>query len=170
MPRATVRAAIEAYFTAGIGTIPSLSTVFAHPPKITSEGDFYQGESPGIEDGAVIYLHLGPHDERRIAIAGANGGRKARVYPLVLICYLRHKGPDSQDAGAANDAFIDGVTAWIQANRTANSAGVIFQWGEGDQTGGVDLRVEAAMPKPIRQQASQVFTTIDVTCLEILDT
>lgn len=170
MPRATVRQAIANYFTSGIGTIPSLSTVYQHPPKITPEGDFYQGESPGIEDGAVIYLHLGPHDERRIAIGGPTSGRKARMYPVVLICYLRHKGAKSQDAGAANDAFIDGVTAWIQKNRTANSAGVIFQWGEGDQTGGVDIRVEAAMPKGIRQQASQVFTTVDVTCLEILNT
>lgn len=170
MPRATVRAAIAAYLEAGIGTIPLLSTVYAHPPKLTREGDFVTGEAPGTASGALIYIHLIDHDERRIAIGGPTSGRKARPYSVGLICVLLSKKAQTQDVGADNDSFIDGLTAWIQANRTANSNGAVFQWGEGDGSGTVDLKVEAGMPKTFRQQGSLVWTTVDVTALEILIT
>ncbi len=171
MGRATVRAAIVDYLQQGAtgGNIPSLSTVFAHPAKFTTEGDFYDGQGPGIDDGAVIYVYLREQDERRIAIGGPHSGWKARPYTVVLICVLRHKGPDAQDADAANDAFIDGLVSWIEADRTASSTAV-FQWGEGDDVGGVDIHVEAGMPKPIRQQTTQVFTTVEVTALELVNT
>jgi hypothetical protein len=172
MPRATVRAAIEAYLQAGItgGDIPFLSTVYAHPPKLTREGDFVAGEAPGTATGAVIYIHLVSHNERRIAIGGAHSGRKARPYDVGLICLLLSKKTDTQQVGADNDSFIDGLTGWIQANRTANSGGPVFQWGEGDGPGTVDLKVEAGMPKTLRGQGSLVWTTVDVTALEILIT
>lgn len=172
MPRATVRAAIQAYLQSGItgANIPFLSTVYAHPPKLTREGDFATGEAPGTASGAVIYIHLIEHNERRIAIGGPTSGRKARPYQVGLICVLLSKKSDTQLVGADNDTFIDGLTGWIQANRTANSGGAVFQWGEGDGPGTVDMKVEAGMPRPLRQQGSMVWTTVDVTALEILVT
>lgn len=175
MPRATVRAAITAYLQSGIaaGAIPSLSKVFGHPPALTPEGDFYANQGPGFASGAAIYLHLITHDERRIAIGGATSGRKSRPYHVGLICVLRSTKPDTQIVGADNDLFLDGVTGWIQANRTAGvqEGSTFFQWGEGDEgPGSIDLVVKAGMPKKIRGQSSQVFSTIDVTALEILIT
>jgi len=169
MPRATVRAAIAAYLEAGIQAqqIPSLSTVFPHPPKFTKETDFTADDDPGAGVGAVVYIHLVDQEEHRVSTGGPTAGDKIRTYTCGLICVLRSKQPTTQDAGAENDAFLDGLTGWIEANRTANSP-AIFQWGEGDMAGGTDIVVKAGMPRPLRQQMSQVFTTIEVTVLEML--
>jgi hypothetical protein len=56
---------------------------------------------------------------------------------------------------------------WIEADRTANSSGAIFQWGEGDRSGQFDIDIKAGMPKTIRQQTSQVFSTVDIMALEL---
>lgn len=169
MGRAAVRTAIADYLTSGIGTIPSLSKVYAHPPKITPEGEFFSGETTGVESGAVVYVHLATQSERRIAIGGPTSGRKARPYEVYLICFLRSVNPDAEVAGAANDDFLDGLTSWIEANRTANSS-AIFQWGEGDKVGEPDVIVKSNTPRPLRQQMTQVFSTVEVLALEILDT
>lgn len=170
MGRAAVRAAIVARLEAGIGTIPSLSKVFAHPPKFTPEGDFYAGEAPGVASGAVIYVHLLPHNERQLTIGAPPIGKKMRQYQIGLICYLRWKGKQAQTAGVKNDEFLDGLTEWIQATQTAGTTGAVFQWGEGNENeaGSLDIVVKAGMPKPLRQEATQVFTTVEVMALEIL--
>lgn len=170
--RTVVRAAIVSYLQSGItaGAIPSLSTVFAHPPKFTQQGDFQRGEDPGIQNGAVCYVHLLEQNERQLTIGPYPQSRKARYWHVGLICVLFSASVTTQEAGDANDTFIDGMVAWIEANRTANSD-QIFQWGEGEMSpaGGLDIDVKAGMPKPLRQQGSIVFTTIDTTAMSIIN-
>ena len=169
MPRATVRAAVAAYLDSQ--NITYLSTVEPHPPKFTKEWEILDRGPAGDGVGAVIYLHLAEQLEHRVALGGAHGGDKMRVYTLAMICWLRAALPDTRDVGAANDEFLDSLTAAIQADRTANTDGdPIFQWGEGDTTDGVDIRVSAEMPRPLRQQMSQVFSTVEVSVVEFINT
>lgn len=172
MSRATVRAAIATYLTKGAanGTIVYLSTVFQHPPKFTKETTFTTDDTPGTAEGAVIYLHLVDQHEYREAIGGPHSGKKMRVYLCGLICVLRSKKSESQTAGFANDDFLDSLTAYIEATRNAGDPSAIFQWGEGTTAGGNDIVVKAGMPRPIRQQMAQVFTTVEVIVLEELTT
>lgn len=162
MPRATIRAGIVDYLQAA--SITGLGSVFAHPPKQTGEGEF-QADQTG--SGAVIYVHLAGQEERRIATGGPTDGMKLRAYEVALICVFRSKLADTEAVGAANDQFLDSLTAAVQANRTPTA---VWQWGEGDTFGAPDVRVEAGMPRPIRQQASQVWSICTVTALELLPT
>lgn len=162
MPRATVRAGIVAYLQAA--NVTTLGSVFAHPPKRTAEGEFVTAGGPS---GAVIYVHLSRHQEQRIEAGGPNAGMKMRLYEVSLICVFRSKLADTQQVGAANDAFLDSLTAAIQSNRVPQG---VWQWGEGDTFGAPDIAVDADMPKPIRQQASQVWSIVTVTAVEMLDT
>lgn len=162
MPRATIRAAIASYLTGA--NITGLGSVFQHPPKQTGEGDFV---TPGSPSGAVIYVHLAAQEERRIAAGGPTSGMKMRAYEVALICVYRSKLSDTEQVGAGNDTFLDSLTAAIQANRTPTA---VWQWGEGDTFGAPDVRVEAGMPRPIRQQAAQVWSIVTVTALELLET
>ena len=160
-----------------------MGTVFAHPPKLTSQADLYTLRAPGDPDGCVIYLYIADQAEYRISLGGAHSGRKGRVYSLSLICYFHYKGQDSEAADAANDLFIDSLTAWIESDRNCGTAavseggdgsGVIFSWGEGPNAeaipGGKDIRVHTAFPKDFRGQGTQVFNIVDVAVIEILQT
>lgn len=164
MGRAAVRQAVADYLTtAGVA---GLGTVYAHPPKFTSEGDFVSTNDPGHTSGAVIYLHLRRQEERRIAVGGATSGIKLRAYSVGMICVFRSKTADTQSVGAENDAFLDSLVEAILANRNAGAPGTVFQWGEGDDFGEPDVHVDAEMPRPLRNQASQVFSVVEVTALE----
>ena len=170
MGRASVRSAIQAYLDPSFSHITNLGQVFAHPPKFTTEGDFVQGSDPGHSTGAVIYIHFPSQSETPVTIGPVGSSLKNRIFHVGLICVLRYKGNDSQEAGAQNDAFIDSLVEWIEANRTANSSSnqnPIFQWGEGDRSGQFDIDVKAGMPKTIRQQTSQVFSTVDLMAMEL---
>jgi hypothetical protein len=186
MPRQEVRQKIQAYLERGLseGAILSAGTVFPHPPKLTKQSDLYALSSPGTPDGAVIFMYLGEQMEWRVGMQGQHGGKKARVYTLNLITYFIWKGDDAEDADAANDAFVDSLTAWIEADRNAGTeavslggdgSGVIFSWGEGPDPQAIgepekDIKVHTAFPKDFRGQAVQIFNLFDVAVIELLTT
>lgn len=186
MSRTAVRSAIATYLLNGgingTGQIQYLTQVFAHPPKLTQQGDFVQGEDPGLGTGAVIYIHLRESAQRRISGGPAarpptlgdpnpsTPASKSKLYELGLICVLRSQKRTTQEAGADNDLFLDTLEEWILRDRTADSNGVIFQWGEGDQFGATDVHVKAGMPRAMKTGTTQVFSTIDITVMEILHT
>jgi hypothetical protein len=165
--RASLRAAIATYVQAGIdtATITGLATFFPHPPKITPEGDFVvASEDPGNSMGTVVYLYLGPVKHKRLGTGGPTSGIKAALYPATFICFTRSASDKSQDCGAANDAFIDSMRAYIEANRTADSAGVVWQWGEGEAFGQEDIEEDFTMPRRLRGKLglTQVWGTLTV--------
>lgn len=184
MPRIEVIDALTSYLQAGAanGSVPSVGTVFPYPPKITKESALYEATQPGDADGAVIYLYLSGQSEVRISSAGQHGGRKGRAYKLSLICYFRWKGPESEAAGRSANEFLDGLTAYIEADRNAgtqavslggNGTGIIFSWGEGTDPSsllGPDILVNSMMPRTVRGQMTQVFSIVEVGVIEILDT
>ena len=168
MSRATVRSAIQSYLqSAGIN---HLTKVNAHPPKVTSGGEFYASQDPGHDSGAVLFLHLAQQYESREAVGGPTSGQKFRYYTCAIICVFRSKKPKTEDVGADNDEFLDSLVTAIEADRNAGNRAVIWQWGEGSLLYGDDIKVRAEMPRPIRLQISQVFSVCEVTVIESLST
>lgn len=170
MPRTEIRSAVTDYLTDGVGTVPSLSTVYGHPPKLVNETDFYSAELPGTSTGAIIFIYLGPHDSQRVAVGGPHSGKKFRTYPLGLMCYLLSMKTEAQDAGVDNDAFLDGLQAWIEADRTADSAGVVFEWGEGGENRSPDILTHSMLPRIRNGGAVTIFTSVEVTVRELATT
>lgn len=169
MSRTTVRNAVANYLS-GAG-ITGLSTVFAYPPKLTPEGDFYQGSAPDHKSGAVVYVWINTQREQRIALGGFTNGRKMVSYEFVLDCYFRSTTPKAEDAMAENDAFIDSLIGEIRANRIANAPGVIFQWGEGGHNGGNDIEAVSYYPKMLGAagSVSQIYSEVRIQVLEEID-
>jgi hypothetical protein len=176
-----MRAALATYLQKGVSeqSIPYLSTVFPHFPKFTPEPEMYSAYIAGIGTGVVIYLHIDGHSEARIAEGGTHSGRKFRSYAFEMRCYLKSTKPKTEEASADNDTFIDGLTAWIQADRNLGTApgttgyvpvGAVFQAGEGGQRGGEDLRVTSLIPVPIDLETTVMYSQVDITVCEVLVT
>ena len=165
---------IVTYLNDGIaaGQIPGLAKVFDFPPSITNEGDFTVAtQDPQHKLGTVLYLFLQRPSRARVSVGGQNSGIKKVVYELTLICFTRSNNRNKQMVGRQAQAFIDAITAYIEANRTANSSHSsqpIFQWGEGDTLGAVDLEARPLLPRQTKMGVAQVFTTIQVKVLEFL--
>jgi hypothetical protein len=195
MGRTSTRQAVQAYLEAGsqagpTAAVPFLSTVYAHPPKLVNESDFYSAEIPGTGTGGIIFIYIGNTDRRRIGPAARNtdtgeyvGVGKWVEYDYALMCYLRTTKLEAEDAGEDNDAFLDGLIAWIEADRNLGTApgqgpsgvvpstpGAIFQAGEGSETWTPDLRVHSLLPKANRMGTLTVFTSVAMKVIEIART
>jgi len=168
--RASLRAAIVSYLETGIASnaIEGLATVYAHPPKITPEGDFVvASEDPGSSMGTVVYVYIGPAKHKRLGTGGPTSGIKAALYPVTFICFTRSATAQSQECGETNDTFVDSFRAYIEANRTAGTApgsGAVWQWGEGEAFGQEDIEEDFTMPRLLRGKMglTQVWGTITV--------
>ena len=165
--RAEVRTALEAFFNARIGTngaIPTLGTVFGFPEKFMDEQEMFASVQPGVQDGAFLFIHLLHSFDKRDALGGPTSGKKWVQYDCVLTVVFRSMKPSSIDAGTDNEAMIDAIVAQIRANRTVDTSGTIFQWGEGSDRGGQDIEVESFYPQSLHASASstQILTTIKV--------
>lgn len=171
MSRATVRETITTYLEAkgADGTIPFLVNVFGFPAKVTSEQELYP-QDPGIQVGANIFVYLPTNRDRRVALGGAHGGRKVVEFEVMLRCFMLSQQPLSQDAGADNEAFLDGLDTAIRADRNAGNASQVFQWAEGTTTGGQDLEVTSYFPQSVNglQGATLTLSDVRVTALEII--
>jgi hypothetical protein len=191
VPRATIRASVANYLQQGsdafTGEIPFLSNVYPHFPKYTPEPELFSANLSGTATGVVIYLYIESHSEERHSSAGTHGGRKWRTYQFVLMCYLKSTKQEAEAASCDNDTFTDGLTAWIQADRNLGTApgttgyvpsnavgpsatGYIFQAGEGGRRGGDDLRVHSQIPLPLDDATTAIYTGVDLTVCEILNT
>lgn len=180
--RQFVRQAIADYLTKGIdqGSIEFLSTVYQHAPKLANENDFYSAQIPGTGSGAVIFIFIGPTTRQRTspgarAANNTYGGWKWIEYQIGLMCYLRSVKPEAEEAGQDNDAFLDSLIDWIQADRNLGTApetvltgaavplGAIFQAGEGGLTPGqTDLTVHSLLPKVNKMATLTTFTSVDM--------
>ena len=157
-----------ATYLGGAG-IPFLTSenVFPYPAKFTPEGDFYAGEDPGTQSGAMIFMRIENQRERRIELRGATGGGKMITYNLALTILFRSSKKKSQDAGKDNDDFLDALLDAIRASKTAGTDdGTVFSWGEGEMAGGDDMALDVYYPRPIDNQITQVNSKLVVTCLQ----
>jgi hypothetical protein len=146
--RVSVTAAIQTYLqNAGI---TYLSNVYAYPAKFTPEGDFFDGEDPGTQSGALIFMRLANQHDVRMSLQGLPAGGKMTYYDLELTIIFRSMKPLSQDAGLDNDTFLDSLLEAIRASKTAGTTdGTVWQWGEGSTRGGSDLELEVFYPRPL---------------------
>jgi len=145
--RVAVTSAIQNYLQNS--GITYLSNVYAYPAKFTPEGDFFDGEDPGTQSGALIYMRLANQHDVRVSLQGLPSGGKMTYYTLELTCIFRSQKPKSEDAGLDNDTFLDSLLEAIRASKTAGTTGVIWQWGEGSTRGGQDLDLEVFYPRPL---------------------
>ena len=163
MSRQTVRSAIASFFTPA--TVTNLAAIHAYPAKVTNEGEFVLPSGSGW--GAVVFVQLGPQKEKRIALGGPASGIKWRTYQAILICIYRSSDPKSEDVGLACDQFLDSVVARLQSDRKIGST-VVFQAGEGNETGGDDIEVDASLPRTLHGGVTQVFATVRFQVAEML--
>ncbi len=171
MGRYEVRNAIATYLSNGItaNSIPYLNKVYPYPPKVTPQTDMLPLTIAGQDSGAVCYIHLISQDEKRIAVGGLHNGRKWREYNVGIVVYQYGVNTQSEVIGQENDTLLDALVSYILADRNAGNASVIFQWGEGTDTGGDDIHVSAGMPVVFNQQGAYVFSTIELMAVEIID-
>lgn len=180
MSRATVRQQITAFLDPG--EIDFLGQTIPYAPQVTAEGQWYSGQAtttPSNGSGALIFVHLAvPQQEKLIGLKGL----KWRQYTVRLLCYFRSVNQQAEVAGADNDTFLDALTARIQSDPnfgTAPSAqgtditpGMIFQAGLGGENLGsdFDIRVESDVPRLLDAQQTEIFSTCDFECCEVLYT
>ena len=171
MSRATVRSAITSYLENA--NVEYLTSVKPFPPKLTLEGEFYSGADPNHTSGCIIFLWIESERENRIALGGAHNGRKVVEYSFIMDCYFRSVEPQSEDAAAQNEAFLDSLIAAIRADRNAGAPGVVFVWGEGPhpQGNGPDIEVTSYYPRNLKagSQLTQTYSNIRVMVLEEID-
>jgi len=166
--RTTVRSAIASYLESA--NVTYLSTVKPFPAKFTPEMEFYEGEDPGVQSGAIVYLYIEQETEHRIALGGAHGGQKVVEYVFHLDCFFRSTKRKTEDVGADNETFLDSLLSAIRADRNAGNPSVVFQWGEGVLPGSADLEVTSYYPRTLNGAGSttQVFSSVRVSVVEIL--
>ena len=174
MSRTTVREQFINYLN-GAG-ITYLSEVKNFPAKFTPEGEFYEGQDPGHQQGCIVYPYIENQSEKRIELTGATGGGKEITYEVVFTCIFRSNKRKTEDAGVDAETFLDSFTNAIRASKNCGGPAVynqptapIFQWGEGSTSGGTDIEVASYYPRQINGAASvtQVVSTVRVRIIEI---
>ena len=148
MSKQSVTQGVYEYLQPNSSNIPNLGTVYIGLPRVGDEADLFTNSYPGADGGAVIYLFITDQTERRIAMGGAHSGNKFRTYNLGMLIIFKSILQDTWQAQNAFDEFIDSLTEFIQADRTPEiPQSNIFQWGEGTELGGPDIRIDYTMPR-----------------------
>jgi hypothetical protein len=165
--RTTVRNQFVNYLNSA--NITYLSEVKNFPAKFTPEGEFYQGEDPGHQQGCIVFPYIEAQNEKRIELTGATGGGKEITYDVTFTCIFRSNKRKTEDAGVDAETFLDSFCNAIRASKNCGGNGPIFQWGEGSTMGGQDLEVVSYYPRQINGSASvtQVVSTVRVRIIEI---
>ena len=187
MSEAAVNAQIVAYLqansstaTGGNNTIPFLNVVNGYPPKFEPEGTIMANDLPsgspitaGVNSGAIIYLYMKGSDESQIEFRGTNDpGGKMVYYDLDLICVMFSEHSKSEDTGADNTSFVDGLRRAIRNSKNAGGTGPVFSWGQGNQTGSKDIIVKKDLPQQFNGTFGKtyVYTLVSLMVLEDLTT
>lgn len=96
--------------------------------------DFTRDAAAGTKSGALVIVHVGEGQEKRIAVAGAANGLKQVVHSITLHVYVQSMEPYAEDAQDWTYNLKDAIFARIRADPTCNSGGFElggFQIGEG---------------------------------------
>ena len=165
---------VGATFVKGItgdSTIPFLNAIFGFPPKFTPEGDILPSDNPGIGSGVGIFLYIPDSKDQQIEFRGkVDPGGKRVNYELHLICVMFSEKSLSQDAGADNESFTDGLKTAIRASKNCGGVGPVFQWGQGDMQGGQDIIVKSDLPKQMggKQGKTMIYSLAQISVIELL--
>jgi hypothetical protein len=169
MSKTTVTDAVYQYLQPETSGITYLGSVYKALPKIANEADLFTSSYPGQGLGSVIYMFMTNQQEHRIAFGGPHDGRKYRTYDLGLLIVFKSDLRQTEDGQNAFDDFMDSLVEYIQADRNAGNPQVIFQWGEGGETGGPDIRIDYTFPRTLDGGVTLFQAVAHITTCEILD-
>ena len=151
MGRATVRAAIAAYFAPS--QVTGLSTTYRSRPKQIPSTAFKLSANAG--SGAVLVIHLPNDDEKRLTLGPPSAAQKFNVHDVAMELLFQSAKPDSMVAMDDHDALIDALMIRFRADRTLGTGGSpIWQAGEG--TEGIKVELE----KPILSKQSTIVNGV----------
>ena len=176
MPLTEVSNAVYAYLQPANTGIANYGTLYQALPKVANEQDLFTNTYPGLGFGATIYMFFEKQSERRIAFGGLHDGRKFRIYALSLLVCFKSDATETEDGQVAYNAFIDGLTGFIQADRTAGTAtgtgygGEVFQWGEGNEDGGIDIDIDHFIPRTVDAGVTLWQSVAHISTCEIENT
>lgn len=183
MPLSDVSNAIYAYLQPSQSNILNFGTLYQSLPKVANEADLFTNSYPGSGVGATIFMFFTDQHERREALGGQHGGRKMVVYALSLLINFKSDLPATVDGQLAYNKFLDALTTYIRADRNAGTeavalggvgpyagSGVVFQWGEGDILGGVDLEFQHFIPRTINGEVTLFQSLARISVIEFLNT
>jgi hypothetical protein len=162
MSRATVRAAVQAFFAAP--AVAGLNNVYTSFPKRIPGGDFRLNQPSGTKSGAVGVVHLIDEREERIAIGGATSGKKWVHYTVELQVYCHSIEMHAETAMAFFDTVIDGVKAHLRSDRWLDDYPIIFEAGERELMG------IYGEPKVLADGASEIWGAVRFEVSEVLTT
>jgi len=170
MGRTTVLANIVSYLgqatQGGPHQIPFLGAVYGNIPKFISEETLFDGQVTGVGTGAFIWAWLGPSYETRRNVQGAPPGGKMRYYTLKLQCVVLSTHPESEDAQADNNTFLDALHDYIVASKIAGGGGAVWQWAEGTTFGGPDYHEDPGDPEVTDQGVTHMYTGVQIIVAE----
>jgi hypothetical protein len=178
----TVRGAIAAYLTAGIGTsgpLPGLNKVYRAQPTFIDPTKWWI-LPPELGAGTVGFLHLAKSDEDRIAYPAVDGAKLVE-YVVALVLIGRYQIPSASQAVAyegdewvdAQDETIEAIKAWIrkdpclgtaQTTQGTGAPGVIYGqypgviWEAGQTQGDLSMNADP----PIRDEDGGEVLTFQV--------
>lgn len=162
MSRATVRAAVQAFFKPT--AVAGLNAVYTTFPKRIPGGDFRAGQPAGTRSGAVGVVHIITEREERIAIGGAKSGKKWVHYTVELQVYCHSIETHAEAAMDFFDSVIDGVKAHLRSDRWINDYPVVFEAGERELSG------YYGEPRVLNDGASEIWGAVRFEVSEILTT
>ena len=172
MSKQTVTLGVYQYLKPDNSNIANFGTLYTSLPKVANEADLFTNTFPGVAVGGTIYMFFTNQVEKRIAMGGPHSGNKFRIYDTgMLIIFKSPIDVETWDAQNNFDQFIDSLTEFIQANRTPNiPTSDIFQWGEGNETGGIDIQIDYTIPRTINGESLLFQAVLHVNACEILIT
>ena len=160
MSRATVRAAVAAYFAPPVVT--GLNKVFSAAPKRIEGTWFRYGQPAGTWSGAVGVIGIVSESEERIAIGGDVSGKKWVHYEVEMQLFQHSVRTHSEDAMADFDAMVDNFKDELRAGRRLNSYPIIFEAGERELVG------EYGEPKVLADGATEIWGAVRFEVSEVL--
>lgn len=162
MSRRTVRAGLTAYLQPP--AVAGLGNVFSTARQPATDSDLMGGLVG--KSVAAGYLHIGNQREKRVALGGAHGGWKRRVYEVHIVIVFRSDEPLADDVVGAHDDLLDALITRLEADRTWG--GCVWQGGEGEAMGDNDLTVTVGWPDPTATH-SWIASSIDTKAVEMVN-
>jgi len=162
MSRATVRAAVQAFFAPP--AVIGLNNCYTSFPKRIPGTDFRLGQPAGTKSGAVGVVQIVSEREERIAIGGPTSGKKWVHYTVELDVFCHSIETHAETAMGFFDSVIDGVKARLRSDRWLDDYPVIFEAGERSLIG---LYGE---PKVLADGSSEIWGAVQFEVSEVLTT
>jgi hypothetical protein len=162
MSRATVRAAIAAYFAPP--AVVGLNRVYTSMPKRVEGPNFRDMQPAGTYSGAVAIINIESESETRRSIGGEHSGWKRVSYTVALDIYSHSIHRRSEDAMADFDTVIDGVKAHLRSNRRLEDYPQIFEAGE------IFLDGDYGEPKVLQDGSTEIWGTVRFEVSEFIQT